>query len=109
MKTPHRIALFRGGSVPKYNPATDSYDETPGTKTLVPCLVNFISQAKVFQEYGNRTDKVMICRFMQEQKPFSKAYFVDHRNQANTGYYEPLDAIDAPIKGAVRLKEVQNG
>ncbi|QBX27688.1 hypothetical protein Javan406_0038 [Streptococcus phage Javan406] len=46
---------------------------------------------------------------MQEQKPFQKAHFVDHNNPANTGYYEPLDAIEAPIKGAVRLKEVQNG
>ena len=49
MKTPHRISLFRGGTTPKYNPETDSYDETPGTETIVPCLVNFISQARIWQ------------------------------------------------------------
>lgn len=109
MKTPHRIELFRGETTQSYDPLTDTYIETKGESVIVPCLVNFISQAKVFQEYGSRQDKIMICRFMQEQKSFSKAHFVDHNNPANTGYYEPLDAIDAPIKGAVRLKEVQNG
>ena len=84
MKTPHRISLFRDGTTPKYNPETDSYDETPGTEIIVPCLVNFISQAKVFEEYGSRSEKIMICRFQQEQEPFQ----------------------DAPIKGAVRLKKV---
>ena len=69
-----------------------------GTETLVPCLVNFISQAKVFEEYGSRTEKIMICRFQQEQKPFKSAIYEGSK-------YEPLDAIDAPIKGAVRLKK----
>ena len=99
MKTPHRIALVRGDSVPKYNPATDSYDETSGTETLAPCLVNFISQAKAFELYGSRNEKIMICRFQQEQEPFQYAIYDGDR-------YEPLDAIDAPIKGAVRLKKV---
>ena len=99
MKTPHRITLVRGGTVPKYNPVTDSYDETQGTETLVPCFVNFISQAKVFELYGSRNEKIMICRFQQEQKPFQYAIYDGSR-------YEPLDAIDAPIKGAVRLKKV---
>lgn len=109
MKTPHRITLIRGESTQQYDPVNDTYSTTNSEQTIVPCLVNFISQAKVFQEYGSRQEKIMICRFMREQKPFSKAYYVDHNNSANTGYYEPLDAIDAPIKGAVRLKEVQNG
>ena len=99
MKTPHRIALFRGGSVPKYNPETDSYDEGKGAEAIVPCLVNFISQAKVFELYGSRSENVMICRFQQEQEPFQYAVYDGSR-------YEPLDAIDAPIKGAVRLKKV---
>ena len=98
MKTPHRIALFRGGSVPKYNPETDSYDEIQGTETLVPCLVNFISQAKVFEEYGSRTEKIMICRFQKEQEPFNYAIYKGSR-------YEPIDQIDATIKGSVRLKK----
>ena len=99
MKTPHRSTLVRGGTEPKYNPATDSYDETPGTETLVPCLVNFISQAKVFEEYGSRSEKIMICRFQQEQEPFQYATYEGSK-------YEPLDQIDAPIKGAIRLKKV---
>ena len=99
MKTPHRIKLVRGGTAPKYNPKTDSYDEIKGAETIVPCLVNFISQAKVFELYGNRNEKIMICRFQQEQEPFSHAIYDGSK-------YEPLDAIDAPIKGAVRLKKV---
>lgn len=99
MKTPHRITLVRGGTVPKYNPETDSYDEIQGAETIVPCFVNFISQSKVFEEYGSRSEKVMICRFQQEQEPFKYAIYDSIR-------YEPLDAIDAPIKGAVRLKKV---
>ena len=99
MKTPHRITLVRGGTVPKYNPETDSYDEVQGVETIAPCLVNFISQAKVFEEYGSRSENVMICRFQQEQEPFQYAIYDGSK-------YEPLDAIDAPIKGAVRLKKV---
>lgn len=99
MKTPHRITLVRGSSPPKYNPVTDSYDGSGGSQTTVPCLVNFISQAKVFELYGSRNEKIMICRFQQEQKPFQYAIYDGSR-------YEPLDAIDAPIKGSVRLKKV---
>ncbi|WP_438837966.1 hypothetical protein [Streptococcus pluranimalium] len=99
MKTPHRIILVRTENVPKYDPETDSYSEEIGEKELVPCLVNFISQAKVFELYGNRKEKIMICRFQQEQEPFQYAIYDGSR-------YEPLDAIDAPIKGAIRLKKV---
>ena len=99
MKTPHRIKLVRGDTVPKYNPETDSYEQVEGEAEEVACLVNFISQAKVFEAYGNRNEKVMICRFQQEQKPFQSATYEGSK-------YEPLDQIDAPIKGAVRLKKV---
>ena len=61
--------------------------------------MNFISQAKVFELYGSHNEKIMICRFQQEQEPFQHAIYDGSR-------YEPLDAIDAPIKGAVRLKKV---
>lgn len=99
MKTPHRIILIRGEATPKYNPTTDRYDESPGNETVVPCLVNVISQAKVFEAYGSRNEKIMICRFQQAQEPFQVALYQGER-------YEPLDQIDAPIKGAVRLKKV---
>ena len=62
-------------------------------------MVNFISQAKVFEAYGSKNEKVMICRFQQEQEPFQSATYEGNK-------YEPLDQIDAPIKGAVRLKKV---
>lgn len=98
MKTPHRITLICGGRK-KYNPETDGY-ETQARKTVtVPCFVNKVSQAKVFENYGNRTDTVIICRFQKEQAPFTQAVY-----EGNT--YEPIEAIDAPIKGAVRLKKV---
>ncbi|MHC3597921.1 hypothetical protein [Streptococcus suis] len=99
MKTPHRITLIRGEVAPRYNPDTNSYDETDGVETVVPCLVNFISQARVLKEYGNQTDVIMICRFQQAQKPFQSAIY-------DGGKYIPMDQIDAPIKGAVRLKKV---
>ena len=63
----------------------------------VPCLINFITQAKVFEEYGNRTDKVMIARFNQEQAPFD---YAEYKGET----FHPIEKIDAPIKGAIRLK-----
>lgn len=99
MKTPHRITLVRGEVPPRYNPATNSYDETVGKQTVVPCLVNFISQARVLKEYGNQTDVIMICRFQQAQEPFQSAIY-------DGGKYISMDQIDAPIKGAVRMKKV---
>lgn len=99
MKTPHRITLIRETEQPKYNPETDSYEAAEGQKKVVPCFVNFIQQAKVLKEYGNQTDVVMICRFQQKQKPFATAIYDGCK-------YVPMDQIDAPIKGAVRLKKV---
>lgn len=98
MKTPHRITLICGGRK-KYNPETDEYETQARKAVTVPCLVNKISQSKVFENYGNRTDTVIICRFLKEQAPFTQAIF-----ERDT--YEPIEAIDAPIKGAVRLKKV---
>lgn len=102
MKTPHRIELFRGDFKSDYDPITDTYVEQESQGVIVPCLVNYITQAKVFDDYGNREDRVIICRFMQEQNPFLKAKYNDKT-------FVPIETIDAPIKGAVRLKEVQDG
>lgn len=99
MKTPHRITLIRGTGAPKYNPETDEYENQEGQSETVPCLVNFVRQARVFKDYGNQTDTVMICRFQQEQKPFATAIYDGSK-------YALMDQIDAPIKGAVRLKKV---
>nr|DAO60623.1 MAG TPA: head closure knob [Caudoviricetes sp.] len=98
MKTPHRIILICGGRK-KYNPETDTYEMQVRKTVTVPCLVNKVSQSKVFELYGNRTDVIISCRFQKEQAPFTQAVY-------KRDTYEPIEAIDAPIKGAVRLKKV---
>lgn len=96
MKTPHRITLIRGKGVAKYNPETDSYDNQAEQPEVVPCFVNFIQKAKVFELYGSRSDIVMICRFQQEQKPFLYAIYDGFK-------YEPIDSVEAS-KYSARLK-----
>lgn len=96
MKTPHRITLVRGKGVAKYNPVTDTYDSQAEQSEVVPCFVNFIQKAKVFELYGNRTDVVMICRFQQEQEPFLYAIYDGFK-------YEQIDSVEAS-KCSVRLK-----
>ena len=96
MKTPHRNTLVRGQGVEKYNPVTDTYDNQAEQTEVVPCFVNFIQKAKVFELYGNRSDVVMICRFQQEQEPFLYAIYDGFR-------YEQIDTVEAS-KCSVRLK-----
>lgn len=96
MKTPHRITLVRGQGVVKYNPVTDTYENQAEQSVIVPCFVNFIQKAKVFELYGNRSDVVMICRFQQEQEPFLYAIYDGFR-------YEQIDSVEAS-KCSVRLK-----
>lgn len=99
MKTPHLILLYPEKGTPKYNPVTGEYESTEGQTVEVNCLVNRVSQSKVFEEYGNRTEVMIICRFNQEQEPFVQAKYQEH-------WYEPVETIDAPIKGSVRLRKV---
>lgn len=99
MKTPHRIKLYIDKGTPKYNPITGEYDQLEGMYKVVPCFVNAISQSKVFEEYGDRTQKIIVCRFNQEQGAFVQAEYKGE-------LYEPVEAIDAPIKGSVRLRKV---
>lgn len=96
MKTPHRITLVRGKGVAKYNPVTDTYDNQAEQSEVVPCLLNYIQKAKVFELYGNRSDVVMICRFQQEQEPFLYAIYDGFK-------YEQIDSVEAS-KCSVRLK-----
>lgn len=91
--------MVRGGtSTPTYNPITDTYNQSNGEEVLTPCLVNAIAQARVFEEYGNRQDVVIIARFNQPQDDFHTAYF-------EGATYKPIEAIDAP-KAAIRLRRV---
>lgn len=96
MKTPHRITLVRGSGVAKYNPETDTYENQAEQTEVVPCLLNYIQRAKVFELYGNRSDVVMICRFQQEQEPFLYAIYDGFK-------YEQIDSVEAS-KCSVRLK-----
>ena len=99
MKTPHRITLIRGDVTPRFNPVTGEYEAKTGESVTVPCFVNEATDKKVFEEYGNRSEVVIIVRFMHTQEPFQKAVF-------NGGTYAPIEKIIAPIKGSVRLKKV---
>ncbi len=87
-----------GTSTPIYNPITDEYEQSKGNEAVIPCLVNAITQARVFEEYGNRQDMVIIARFNQPQEDFHTAYF-------DGSTYKPIEAIDAP-KAAIRLRRV---
>lgn len=99
MKTPHRIDLITEERT-AYNPRTGEHEElTKLVNRNIPCLINYISQAKVFEMYGDRNNRVIVARFMQEQAPFVKAEW-----QGRT--FVPIETIDAPIKGSIRLKEV---
>ena len=101
MKTPNTITLIYGDDlVPEYNWETGEYEETgEAFEVQVPCLFNFISQEQQFRSYGSKQEKMAIVRFMQEQDPFTHARY-------KGDLYKPYDAIDAPVKGAVRLVRV---
>ena len=101
MKTPQTITLiYSGESYTEYNWRTGEYEEVgEGFELQVPCLFNFISKEQQFREYGTKQERMAIVRFMQEQEPFTHARYKDD-------LYKPYDAIDAPIKGAVRLVRV---
>lgn len=101
MKTPHTLTLIRGDEpVKRFNPVTGEYEMVgEEVETDVPCLFNFISQEKEFLQYGTREGKLAIARFNQEQAPFNRAKY-------KSDTFIPIEAIDAPIKGAVRLRKV---
>lgn len=99
MKTPHTIKLFRRNGKPRYDPIADVYSDEFDDGVEVRCLANYIEQSKVFEMYGDRTKRVLVARFEQEQAPFDKAKF-------NGREFKPIEMIDAPIKGSVRLQEV---
>ena len=85
----------------RYNPATGQHEPAgdPQHKTVVPCLINFISKERQFRDYGDKINKMAIVRFSQKIEPFTRAIIKDE-------IYRPYDEIDAPIKGAVRLVKV---
>ena len=86
MKTPNRITLIRGERE-KYNPEKDIYESQGRSTQPVPCLVNKVSQSKVFELYGNRTDVI-----------------------SENADYKQNEKKDEQIKGEEKKKKVgQNG
>lgn len=99
MKTPQTIILKYANKIERYDPITDTYTSFESRLVETPCLANFISKERIFELYGDRVNRVLVVRFNQEQAPFKEAIY-----QGRT--FVPIESIDAPIKGAVRLKEV---
>ena len=100
IKTPNMIELVLGDDQPaEFNPITGEYDDPKPKTRHVPCLANYVTQEVVYEQYGNRQDRILVARFLQAQPPFSKAFY-DGRS------FKPIEAIDAPVKGSVRLKVV---
>lgn len=99
MKTPHTIELVFGEGGSKLDPITGDYVENDIQSKRVPCLANYLTQAKVFELYGSREVRVLVCRFNQPQEPFIRAYY-DGR------VFVPLERLEAPIRSSVRLQEV---
>lgn len=102
MKTPHTIKLIKKSEKPVFDPIIGDYVGGYADALEVPCLANYISQQRVFEMYGDRVSRVLIARFNQAQEPFDLAEY-DGRT------FKPIETLDAPIKGAVRLKEVPDG
>lgn len=99
MKTPHTIELYSNGSDPVFNPATGKYEPNRGETSAYPCLVNFMTKAKQFEEYGSREHEIIVVRFNSEVPDFYKAKY-----KGNT--YKPLEQSFAPRKTAYRLQKV---
>lgn len=100
MKTPHKIKLLRGEVTPRYNPVTNSYDNGNVHEEVIPCFINYITHEKVFENYGSRSERVIVVRFKQEVEPFTEAIYNGKR-------YEPIERLDFKFKGSIRLKEVR--
>lgn len=99
MKTPQTITLKYANSIERYDPITDTYTGSESRLVETPCLANYLSQERIFELYGDRVNRVLVVRFNQEQAPFKEAIYQGRS-------FVPIESIDAPIKGAVRLKEV---
>lgn len=99
MKTPHTIELFEDLGAPKFNPILGDYKPSEGTSKKFPCLVNFMSKEKQFEEYGSRENEIIIVRFISEVPKFRKARF-----QGRT--YMLFEESFTPRKRAFRMQKV---
>ena len=99
MKTPHTIQLFHGGGEPIYNPVTDTYQPNEGESKKYPCLVNFMSKAQQFEEYGSRENEIIVVRFNTDVPEFRKA-----RYKGKT--YMRFGESFVPRKRSFRLQKV---
>lgn len=99
MKTPHYIDLYYASDKPTYDPVFDTFTNPEVESLRKPCLVNFMSQKKVYENYGSRSERIIIVRFAQSVSAFDYAYFKGDR-------YEAIERVDIPAKHAVHLKFV---
>lgn len=98
LKTPHMITLIKKHGRDRFDPHTGQVKSAEYMRWDVPCLVTKVTQARQFEAYGSRDKEVIIARLMQPVA-FDAAEYRGRR-------YKPLESIDAPIKGAVRLEAV---
>jgi hypothetical protein len=99
MKTPHTIELFHTGGEPIFDPVTGEFKPNKGKSDFYPCLVNFMTKAKQFEEYGSRDEEIIIVRFNSEVPNFHKAVFKGIT-------YKHLEESFVPRKKAYRLQKV---
>lgn len=99
MKTPHTIELFEDLGVPKFNPILGEYKPSEGTSKKFPCLVNFMSKEKQFEEYGSRENEIIVVRFNTDVPEFRKA-----RYKGKT--YMRFGESFVPRKRSFRLQKV---
>lgn len=99
MKTPHRLELFYETVETRFNPISGEYETGDSVSITVPCLITFPTQQTIFEQYGTRDEVIMSARFNFEVEPFELAVY-----EGRT--FKPIEKTDAPMKDAVRLREV---
>lgn len=99
LRTPHRITLYYGYETPKFNPRTGKYESPEYSEITLPCMVSVMTNQKVYEEYGNRTDKVISVRFLSEVENFTRAEYDGEE-------YELIADRDPLRKEAIHMRRV---
>lgn len=99
MKTPHTIELFEDVGVSEFRPILGDYKPSEGNSKKFPCLVNFMTKEKQFEEYGSRENEIIVVRFNSDVPKFRKAKY---KGKTYMLYEESF----TPRKKAFRLQRV---
>lgn len=78
-----------------YNPQTGEYEQPETTQATFDVFANYVTNERVSEMYGERTDTVIVVRFIQDPPKFSRAIFEG----------KPFIPIEQ-VGRSVRLKEV---